>query len=110
MTLSTSDTDQIELHYGQRDLTGRRGDRLLDILLTAGIDHRHVCGGHGFCTSCRVEVIHGHSNLSPVSRLERERLGRDAGRLRLACQTTVSGPAAVRVPPPPAARFAPDDE
>lgn len=110
MTPSTRDADSIRLRYGQREVAARRGQRLLDVLMAAGIDHRHVCGGLGFCTSCRVEVVQGERNLSPVSRLERERLGRDAGCLRLACQATIAGPVAVRVPPPPPARFAPDDE
>jgi len=87
----------------------RSGERLLDALLDAGLPHRHVCGGHGFCTSCRVEVIAG-SGLSPVSALERLRLGRDAGRLRLACQTLVYGPARVRVPRASIARFPPDGD
>ncbi|HZS93575.1 MAG TPA: 2Fe-2S iron-sulfur cluster-binding protein [Chloroflexota bacterium] len=89
-----------------RPLEGTIGARLLDAILDAGVDHRHICGGIGFCTSCRVEVIDGEG-LSPVSSLERERLGREAGRLRLACQTRLRGDARVRTPPKKPSRFPP---
>lgn len=83
---------------------------MLDAILDAGIDHRHICGGRGFCTSCRVEVVAGAEGLSTVSALERERLGPEAGRLRLACQTTIQGSAAVQVPKPAPSRFSPDGD
>ncbi|MGH2442838.1 MAG: 2Fe-2S iron-sulfur cluster-binding protein, partial [Chloroflexota bacterium] len=107
MPPSRSD-EQTELQYAARALPANCGDRLLDVILRAGIDHRHVCGGNGFCTSCRVEVIDTGEGLSPVSSLERDRLGADAGRLRLACQATIHGRAAVRVPLPGPSRFSPD--
>lgn len=100
----------VRLQYGDRLIESVRGARLLDVILTAGIDHHHICGGHGFCTSCRVEVLSGSDHLSPVSPLERERLGKDAGRMRLACQTTVEGDASVCVPRPVRGRFSLDDD
>jgi ferredoxin len=99
----------IELRYRDRLLRAAPQQRLLDAILYAGVEHRHVCGGHGFCTSCRVEVLAGSENLSPVSALERERLGSDAGRLRLACQTRILGPAHVCPARPLSSRFSPDD-
>jgi adenylate cyclase len=93
-----------------RAIQASRGDRLLDVILSEVEEHRHVCGGRGFCTTCRVEVIGSPDGLSPVSRLERDRLGRDAGRLRLACQTRVYGNAEVRVPPPRRSLFPPDGD
>lgn len=101
---------RIPLRYIDRQLDTSAGTRLLDALLDAGTNHRHICGGHGFCTSCRVQVVSGADNLSKVSALERERLGPDAGRLRLACQTTVYGPIHVIVPPPASSRFSPDGD
>jgi ferredoxin len=83
--------------YGDQTLDASPGERLLDVILRVNEDHRHVCGGHGFCTTCRVEVVRGEG-LSAVSALERDRLGADAGRLRLACQTRVYGDAEVRLP------------
>jgi ferredoxin len=100
----------VELEYGERPIDASMGERLLDAILRAGIDHRHICGGHGFCTSCRVEVLAGGENLSPVSQLERERLGARAGELRLACQTRVGGRARIRVPAPPPSRFSPFED
>jgi ferredoxin len=98
----------VTLTYGDETVAVQPGSRLLDCLLAAGFDHRHVCGGHGFCTSCRVEVVDGDAGLSLTSDLERERLGRDAGRLRLACQSFVRGPVRVRVPRP-ISRYGPDE-
>jgi len=100
----------ISIRYADESVPALPGERLLDVLLRAGIDHRHICGGRGFCTSCRVEVLEGSEALSPVSALERERLGGDAGRLRLACQTHIHGPAAVRVPPPARGRFSLEED
>lgn len=102
---SGTHSSSVSLRYADRTIVTKQGTRLLDAILGDGIDHRHICGGHGFCTSCRIEVVEGEENLSPVSPLERERLGRDAGRLRLACQTRVHGPAHVRVPRPASSLF-----
>jgi ferredoxin len=101
---------RLTLRYGDIVIAARPGMRLLDALLENGIDHRHICGGRGFCTSCRVEVRDDGAGLSPVSPLERERLSGSAGLLRLACQTILLGDADVRVPPPIPSRFSPFDE
>jgi ferredoxin len=94
------------VEYEGLTIPARRGERLLDSLLRAGVDHRHICGGHGFCTSCRVEPL-DLGSLTPVSALERERLGRDAGRLRLACQSFVRGDVRLKVPRSTSNRFSP---
>jgi ferredoxin len=109
-TTNHTGAGNIRVEYGSEVVEAEAGQRLLDAILGAGIDHRHICGGRGFCTSCRVEVISESDGLSPVTALERERLGRDAGRLRLACQTSVRGPATVRVPCPAPSRFSPDGD
>jgi adenylate cyclase len=101
---------QFTIVYESRSIPASRGQRLLDAILSAGIDHRHICGGNGFCTSCRVEIVDGGHNLTPVSALERDRLGRDAGELRLACQTRVLGPATLRPARPRSSRFGPDGD
>lgn len=97
------------IEYCGHEISAKCGQTLLSAIVDAGEDHRHICGGHGFCTSCRVEVLWGSDGLSPVAPVERERLGRDAGRLRLACQTTIVGPTGVRVPRPQSNRFSLDD-
>lgn len=101
---------RLTLDYAGTALPAHAGARLLDVILGAGIDHRHICGGNGFCTSCRVEVLGGFENLSQVSALERARLGSDAGVLRLACQTRILGPASIRPARPRSSRFGPDGE
>jgi adenylate cyclase len=95
----------VELRHGETVVWVKPGQRLLDAILRAGIEHRHLCGGNGFCTSCRVEVLSGSDHLSPVSALERQRLGKDAGRLRLACQSRFTGPIHVRPARPLSSRF-----
>ncbi len=72
---------------------GREGECLLDVILAHNPEHLHVCGGNGFCTSCRVRVVSGE--LSAPTRLERERLGDRCGGLRLACQSRLTGDVAV---------------
>jgi ferredoxin len=96
--------------YGDHEIEASQGERLLDVILGAGEDHRHICGGRGFCTSCRVELVAGADGLTDVTALERDRLGTDAGRLRLACQTRVLGFARVRVPLMRTSRFSPDED
>jgi ferredoxin len=96
--------------YNDIEASARAGSRLLDAILAAGFDHRHICGGHGFCTSCRVEIVEGAENISPVSALERDRLGPRAGELRLACQVVIRGPVRVRVPAPISSGFSPFED
>ena len=104
---SNNSEDTVQLQYCGRYISAVPGQRLLDVILDSGIEHRHICGGHGFCTSCRVEIIAGHEHLSPVSPLERERLGPLAGAIRLACQTHIQGPAHVRPAQALSSRFSP---
>lgn len=74
---------------------------VLHAIQATGTDWMHACGGKGRCTSCRMVVLEGMENLSPVSAPELKY--REAGRLkkteRLTCQTTVlQGEVKVRVP------------
>lgn len=66
---------------------------LLDVSIDERISHVHECGGNGKCTTCRVRVIDGATNLSPKSVSEKEiSYARkwDAG-IRLACQAKPTG-------------------
>ena len=77
------------------------GATLLAALQAAGHDWLHACGGRGRCTTCRVQVLAGPENLSPLSPAEMRY--REAGRLlpdeRLTCQTCLpAGDATARVP------------
>ena len=61
--------------------------------LKAGIPHYHECGGNAKCSTCRVLVLAGKENLTPVNEKEQKLksivgFGND---IRLACQTKVTG-------------------
>jgi ferredoxin, 2Fe-2S len=71
----------------------RAGTSLLAAAAAGGVELMHSCGGIGACTSCRVQILSGTDQLSPVGRAEREQL-KESGILethRLACQTMVYG-------------------
>jgi ferredoxin len=54
-----------------------------------------VCGGGGTCSTCRVEVVAGAENLSPI---EENEIAYELGpNVRLACQARISGDVGVRV-------------
>ena len=77
------------------------GTTLLAAIQGAGYDWRHACGARGRCTTCRVQVLAGAENLTPLT--DPERRYRAAGRLlpteRLTCQARLFGGAVVgRVP------------
>ena len=66
---------------------------LLKISLAHGIPHQRECGGRARCTTCRVRILDGLSNVSPRTRRERE-IARERGwdpSVRLACQTRSKG-------------------
>jgi ferredoxin, 2Fe-2S len=73
---------------------------LLRLVLEAGVDWMHACGGKGRCTTCKAEVLAGAERLSPLSPFEQQM--RAAGRLgpgeRLACQCVPTGDVRLRVP------------
>lgn len=73
-------------------------ESLLCLALKHDIPLVHECGGEGLCSTCRVVVEQGLEHCS--SETEAERTIREnknlPGYVRLACQTTLSGPASVR--------------
>jgi class 3 adenylate cyclase/hemoglobin-like flavoprotein len=73
--------------------TGDLHGTLLDISIANKITHWHECGGNGRCTTCRVRVLDGASNLSALTGREAQ-LATARGwdpTIRLACQTSISG-------------------
>lgn len=83
---------------GALHVAARRGDKLLGVLHEAGIAIPAACGGAGTCGLCRVTVTGDGAGeaqatergvLSPKERRDN---------VRLACQTTLRGDSAVRVP------------
>ena len=71
---------------------------LLEIAREAGIPHASACGGNGRCSTCRVMILEHPENLDPRNAVE-ARLARAKGfedNIRLACQTTITGPIKLR--------------
>ena len=52
---------------------------VLDIIHESGIDWMHACGKKGRCTTCKIIVVEGADQLSPIE--ETEQLLFDAGKL-----------------------------
>ena len=74
------------------------GHTLLDLSIRHRIPHLHQCGGYGRCTTCRVQILDGLSNVSPLGGVEQKVAslrGWDEF-TRLACQTHVEGDVVIR--------------
>jgi adenylate cyclase len=74
------------------------GQTLLDLSIRHRIPHLHQCGGFGRCTTCRVQILDGLSNVSSRGEVEQQvasRRGWDEF-TRLACQTRVEGDVVIR--------------
>jgi Adenylate cyclase, family 3 (some proteins contain HAMP domain) len=73
-------------------------ESILTASLRSNISHLSACGGTGKCSTCRVEITDGLQNCSSRSELE-EKLSKKLSfpkNIRLACQTTISGPVSYR--------------
>jgi ferredoxin len=70
---------------------------LLELCERAEIPMDSACGGFAACNSCRIDVVEGGENLSPV--VEEELPFLDAENQRLGCQTRVLGPVRIRLSP-----------
>jgi len=81
-------------------LSHRPGISVLKLLQSNYIDWMHACGGKGRCTTCKMIVMEGQDQLSPLSgaELAYQRKGELAENERLACQTSALGNCKVRVP------------
>lgn len=77
-----------------------RGLSVLEAANAGGVDLRSYCGGNCSCGTCRVEIVRGGKNLSPMQGTEEFVLGPEAVRRgdRLACQAQANGEVEVRVP------------
>jgi class 3 adenylate cyclase/truncated hemoglobin YjbI len=74
------------------------GQTLLDVAIRHRIPHLNQCGGRARCTTCRVQILDGLSNVSPPSAVEQKvasQRGWDEF-TRLACQTRVQGDVIIR--------------
>jgi 2Fe-2S ferredoxin len=69
------------------------GANLMQSLLAAGLPVASSCNGDGVCSKCRITILQGHENISPIGALEqtlrdRNRIPREQ---RIACQSQVLG-------------------
>jgi Na+-transporting NADH:ubiquinone oxidoreductase subunit F len=82
---------------GTRELPASVGQKLLGALLDDGVAVPAPCGGTGTCGLCSVTVSVGGGEVLPTEAAHLSRREIKEG-LRLACQVTVRGDIAVRVP------------
>lgn len=76
------------------------GTNLLDAAEKLGLPMRHDCGGFATCSTCRVWVVEGMSNLTEID-LDEENMLEEAqlpSPFRLSCQAKIKGDVVVRVP------------
>ncbi|MEO1051360.1 MAG: 2Fe-2S iron-sulfur cluster-binding protein [Bacteroidota bacterium] len=73
---------------------------VLGILQEHYVDWMHACGGKGRCTTCKMRVLEGMENLSPMTNFEEgfSKQGRLSENERLTCQTTCLGDVVIEVP------------
>lgn len=71
------------------------GSTLLEICEDAGIPMECACGGFAACNSCRVDVLAGMDQLTPLK--EEELAFLDGEGQRLGCQAEVLGDVKVRL-------------
>jgi len=95
---------RVTFHPDSRRVDVRDGERLLAAAWKAGVGIKSVCGGHGKCGSCLVEIDTATSAanaLTPLSAAERELLPSEPEQhgFRLACLCDVHGDIALSVPP-----------
>jgi adenylate cyclase len=83
------------IHAGGPVIAGGRGLSLLEIDRRQRIPHASACSGRARCGTCRVRILDGMANLSPIESAEREvfdRLSISDPDIRLACQAILIGP------------------
>jgi ferredoxin len=66
---------------------------VLNSLMRAGVQIKHMCGGKAQCGTCRYKVLKGAEYLSPIRPLERIRLDAlgNPEDVRLGCQSFTYG-------------------
>ena len=91
---------------GGREILVPTGFSILEASRLAQFPHASVCGGRGRCSTCRVQILHGHEAL-PAPSLEELRVLNRVGAppsVRLACQARPTGDVSVRPLLPATAR------
>lgn len=81
-------------YVGGPTITAAPGLSLLEISRQADIPQDSACSGRGRCGTCRVRVVEGAAQLSPIAASEDttlKRIGATGAEIRLACQALLSG-------------------
>ena len=76
------------------------GESLFEAARRAGIAISTACIGKANCGLCRVKILEGEDQLSPLNAAERKHLGNVyfITKLRLSCQARVCGDVVVQLP------------
>jgi uncharacterized 2Fe-2S/4Fe-4S cluster protein (DUF4445 family) len=100
----TSSTSKLKSFMIDMQPVGRRieieaGQNLLEASQAAGVGLVSLCGGEGWCESCKIRITSGEVN--PPSESEKKCLGEEALKagLRLACQTIPQTNLRIGIPP-----------
>jgi adenylate cyclase len=86
--------EQVHISINGKDVEVDKGTSVLAASMKAGVNHMHLCGGHGLCSTCRVRILDGEEHLSEMTTFERFSLRGHlsfASNVRLACQTKIEG-------------------
>lgn len=81
------------IYAGGPEVFASANATLLEVSLANNVEHAHVCGGNGRCSTCRVRVLAGQQNLSQPAMAENsvlKKIGAETD-VRLACQAKISG-------------------
>lgn len=85
---------QIKFAKGFPAVVANNRMTLMALLMRAGRPVASSCGGHGICGKCRVQVVSGSENLSPLKESEKAcllKIKAALDRERLSCQVKVEG-------------------
>jgi uncharacterized 2Fe-2S/4Fe-4S cluster protein (DUF4445 family) len=76
------------------------GDSVFEVGRRAGVEISTACVGKATCGLCRVKLLDGEAHVSPLNAAEKKHLGNVyyLTKMRLSCQTRVSGDVVVEVP------------
>ena len=84
---------------GGRCVEAEAGETLLQLSKKNGIGIKYSCDGAPSCVMCRVVVVAGDENLSPIERKEEDLIGTSyfITKNRLSCQARLTGSGEVRI-------------
>ncbi|HEX7666167.1 MAG TPA: 2Fe-2S iron-sulfur cluster-binding protein [Polyangiaceae bacterium] len=94
---------KVRIEGTDRVIEAREGEDLLEVLQSHDVPIATSCGGVATCGSCRIRVVAGMDNLTPIRMQELVHLGNVAKitAQRLACQSKVRGSGEIVIDIPP---------